>query len=383
MDHAKDVRRARALTAGQTLRLALALLSSASALALQGCGGSDAHAAVRKGTQATAWGAPYPDMPDIVPPNVRQDAYAPLTADQAGPAIDPAKGYQLLNLGGGVYMVGDGIYNTMFVVSDAGVILCDAPATLGPKIVSAIQEAAPGATIVAMVYSHAHLDHIGYAGEILKSNPSMPIIAHEETRKTLAFANDPKRPIPTQTFNTQDVDFPLVVGNQKLLLRFPGPNHDRGNIGIYHPGQKVLMLVDVVYPGWMMWRRMGLATDIPGYYALVSSINARWDFDKLIAGHFQPGSKADVTNQLEFMTDLHNAVTEAISTVPYADPMLAAADVKNSWAATRSWTDRLTNYCVNKVSPKWGTRLAAYDVWIYEQCEALEQSIRIDGPSLR
>ena len=41
------------------------------------------------------------------------------------------------------------------------------------------------------------------------------------------------------------------------------------------------------------------------------------------------------------------------------------------------------NHCVNKVSPKWASRLAAYDVWIYEQCEALEQSIRIDGPSLR
>jgi len=83
---------------------------------------------------------------------------------------------------------------------------------------------------------------------VVKTNPGMQIVAHEETRKTLASANDPNRPLPTQTFNTLDVDFPLVVGNQQLLLRYPGPNHDAG-IGIYHPGQKVLMLVDVVYPG--------------------------------------------------------------------------------------------------------------------------------------
>ena len=374
-------------------RLASLALLLATAGALHGCGGSDANAqvpsaaqaqaqSVRRGAQATPWGLPYSNMPDIVPPNVRADAYTPLTEAQKGPPIDPIKGYRIDNLGGGVYAVGDGVYNTMFVVSDAGVILVDAPPNLGPKILSAIQEVANGAKIVALVYSHAHLDHIGYASEVVKTNPGMQIVAHEETRKKLLFSSA-KRPLPTQTFDTQDVDFPLVVGNQMLQLRYPGPNHDLGNIGIYHPGQKVLMLVDVVYPGWMMWRRMGLAADIPGYYALVKSMNARWDFDKLVAGHFQPGTKADVSTQLEFMTDLHNAVTEAIATVPYANDALNAEDAKNSWAATRDWTDRLTNHCVNQVSPKWASRLAAYDVWIYEQCEALEQSIRIDGPSLK
>lgn len=383
-----------ALVSGTALArmLTLPALVLAAAGMLEGCGGNDAQAQVpslsqaqqvRRGTQATPWGLPYSNMPDIVPPNVRSEAYTPLTEAQMGPPIDPTKGYRIDNLGGGVYAVGDGIYSTMFVVSDVGVILADAPPTLGPKILKAIQEVANGATIVALVYSHAHIDHIGYAGEVVKSNPGMQIVAHEETRETLAFAKDPSRPVPTRAFDTLDVDFPLVVGNQTLQLRYPGPNHSRGNIGIYHPGQKVLMLVDVVYPGWMMWRRMGLATDIPGYFALVKSMNARWDFNKLVAGHFQPGTKADVNTQLEFMTDLHNAVTEAIGTIPYASDALNAADAKNSWAATRDWTDRLTNHCVNKVSPKWASRLAAYDVWIYEQCEALEQSIRIDGPSLR
>lgn len=373
-----------ASSTAQARRLALPLLAlvCASSVALSGCGGSEARAQARQGTQSTAWGAPYSNMPDIVPPNVRSDAYTPLTATQAGPTIDPVKGYRLENLGGGVYLVGDGIYSTMFVVSNAGVILADAPATMGDKTLSAIQDVAPGAKIVAMVYSHAHIDHIGYAGAVLKTNPAMQIIAHEETRKTLAVAADPMRPVPTTTFNTQDVDFPLVVGNQTLQLRYPGPNHEVGNIGIYHAGQKVLMMVDVVYPGWMMWRRLGLSTNIPGYYALVKSMTARWDFDKLVSGHFFTGTKADVTAQYEFMTDLHNAVTEAISTVPYGQGV-NPVNANNPWAVVRDWTDRLNNYCVNKVSPKWANRLAAYDVFIYEQCEAVEQSIRIDGPSLK
>jgi len=48
----------------------------------------------------------------------------------------------------------------------------------------------------AMVYSHSHIDHIGYAGDILKTNPSMIIVAHEETRKLLARAKSPDRPVP-------------------------------------------------------------------------------------------------------------------------------------------------------------------------------------------
>jgi glyoxylase-like metal-dependent hydrolase (beta-lactamase superfamily II) len=383
MNRVNSVRRSSALTVRRGMWIALAVLTCLSSAALSGCnGGGEAQAQERKGAQATAWGAAYPNMPDIVPPNVRPDAYTPLTAEQMGPLIDPAKGYRVENLGGGVYMVTDGIYNTMFVVSDVGVILADAPPTMGAKTLRAVQDVAPGATIVALVYSHAHIDHIGYAGEVVKTNPGMPIVAHEETRKALALANDPNRPVPTLTFNTQDVDFPLVFGNQTLQLRYPGPNHDSGNIGIYHPGQKVLMLVDVIYPGWMMWRRLGLATNVPGYFALVKSMNSRWDFDKLVAGHFQVGTKADVTAQLEFMTDMHNALTEAFGTLVYGEGV-NATDAKNSWAITRHWIDRVVNHCVNKVTPKWASRLAAYDVWIYEQCMALEQSIRIDGPSLR
>ena len=132
----------------------------------------------------------------------------------------------------------------------------------------------------------------------------------------------------------------------------------------------------------MMWRRLGLATNIPGYFALVKSMNSRWDFDKLVAGHFQVGTKADVTAQLEFMTDMHNALTEGMGTIVYGEGV-NATDARNSWAITRHWIDRVVNHCVNKVTPKWASRLAAYDVWIYEQCMALEQSIRIDGPSLR
>jgi glyoxylase-like metal-dependent hydrolase (beta-lactamase superfamily II) len=364
------------------LRRALTIASAAVACAaMVGCDGT-AVAQSRPGGQSTPWGAPYSNMPDIVPPNVRASAFAGLTAAQTGPAIDPAKGYRVESLGGPVYAVSDGNYNAMFVVSDVGVILADAPPTLGAKLLSAIQEVANGARVVTLIYSHSHIDHIGFAGEIVKTNPGMQIVAHDETRKLLASARDPNRPAPTLTFNTQDVDFPLVVGNQTLQLRYPGANHDVGNIAIYHPAQKVLMLVDVVYPGWMMWRRLGLATNIPGLFEVLRTTNTQWDFDKLVAGHFRVGTRADVAEQLEFLTDLHNATTEGFGTIVWGQES-PASSASNIWAVARTWTDQVVNHCVNKMTPKWSTRLAAYDVFIYEQCMALEQSIRVDGPSLR
>jgi len=306
MNHSKPETGRGASTATKVKRAALATLFAVVLGTIYGCWDSSEAASppARPGTQASAWGAPYPNMPDFAPPQVRASEYAAVAAAELGPPIDPAKGYRTENFGGGVYMVTEGTYQAMIVVSDQGVILVDAPPNIGANLLKAVNDVAPGAKVVEMIYSHAHVDHIGYAGEILKSNPSMAIAAHEETRKLLARAQDSARPVPTVTFNTQDQNFPVVVGNQTLQLQYPGPNHEPGNIGIYHAGQKVLMVVDVIYPGWMMWRRFGVSHDIPGYFDLVKTMNSRWDFDHLIAGHVgRAGTKADVTQQLEFMTD--------------------------------------------------------------------------------
>jgi hypothetical protein len=42
------------------------------------------------------------------------------------------------------------------------------------------------------------------------------------------------------------------------------------------------------------------------------------------------------------------------------------------------YIDRVVIQCVNELTPTWENRLAAYDVYIWDQCYSMEQSLRID-----
>src|SRR6185436_15277326 len=99
--------------------------------------------------------------------------------------------------------------------------------------------------ITHLIYTHSHIDHIGGARGL---GGKLVIIAHEETKKLLARANDPERPLPTVTFTDKYV---LKVGTKVLELSYHGVAHEPGNIFIYAPAQRTLMVVDVIFPGWM------------------------------------------------------------------------------------------------------------------------------------
>jgi glyoxylase-like metal-dependent hydrolase (beta-lactamase superfamily II) len=267
-------------------------------------------------------------------------------------------------------MIGDGAYQSMFMVHEQGVVVVDAPPSYAAKIRQAIAEVTDK-PLTHLVYSHAHDDHIGGAGEL--GAPPV-IIAHAETNRLLIRANDSGRPIATVTF---DKSYRLSVGSQVLELSYQGNAHLPGNIFIHAPRQRVLMVVDIVFPGWMPWRRFAVAQDVPAYFEQVSTID-RWDFDVLVGGHVgRAGTHADVTTQLAFMTELKSAAQLALQRTTPGEG-LDPADRGNPWAVFDHYIDRVAADCVNQLVPKWSTRLAAFDVYIWDQCYSMEQSLRID-----
>src|SRR5262249_33411718 len=190
------------------------------------------------------------------------------------PEIPKDKGYAVQEIRGGLYWVTDGAYNTMFLVHESGVIAVDPLPTLGPRYLEAIAQVTKK-PITHVVYSHEHTDHIG-AARLFPS--SATFIAQRETAELLAARKDPRRPVPSIQFVDRST---LEVGGQRLVLEYRGVNHSRGNVFIHAPKQRVLMLVDVVYPGFMPYKNLGIAEDVQGYLDAHRQALS-YDFDVLV-----------------------------------------------------------------------------------------------------
>jgi glyoxylase-like metal-dependent hydrolase (beta-lactamase superfamily II) len=340
-----------------TLCFAITLLSS-SGTALKAQSGGSAGAAADPGRPLTA------------PIGVRIAKYLDVPASAKGPAIPAGRAYRTENLGGGLYMITDNAYQSAFLVHDSGVVVIDAPPGYAARIPQAIAEVTDR-PVTHVIYSHSHTDHIGGVNAL---GGAPVIIAQEETARLLTRAADPNRPLPTVTFTDQ---YSLKVGGQLLELSYHGDGHEPGNIFIHAPAQQVLMVVDVIFPGWMPWRRFAVAHDIPGVFAQVETIRTM-EWQTFIGGHVaRTGTRRDVELQAEFYDDLKQAAARALATTA-AGEGLDPADIVNPWAVFDTYIDRVAAQCVNTLTPRWQTRLAAFDVYIWDQCYSMEQSLRID-----
>ena len=295
---------------------------------------------------------------------------APVPETARGKMVDPQKGYALEEIRDGLYWVTDGAYIVLFMTTGKGVVVVDAPPTLAPNLMKAIGEVTKE-PVTHVIYSHSHGDHIGAAG--IYPNTAT-IIAHEETSEILARAKDKNRPIPKVTFEETYI---LRVGKQTLELAYPGPNHEPGNIIIYAPKQKVLMLVDVIFPGWVPFKNLALAEDIPGYIDVHDKVLS-YDFDVFAGGHLNRlGTRKDVEIAREYVLDVKKNAAMALQTVGF---MAIAQEVgfDNPWLLFDSYFHEVAKTCADATVPSWTKRLGGADVFTDDHCMVMMESLRID-----
>src|SRR5260370_19911365 len=154
----------------------------------------------------------------------------------------------------------------------------DAPQSYAGKIPQGIKEVAGDKRITHLTYSPSHADHIG--GEKALGDVQV-IIAQNETLRLLKRDADPNRPLPTVTFADK---YTLHVGGQVLELTYLGPGHAPGNIFIYAPKQRVLMVIDPVFPRWVPCRRFAVSQDVFDEFARVEDVR-KMDWDTVGGGH--------------------------------------------------------------------------------------------------
>jgi glyoxylase-like metal-dependent hydrolase (beta-lactamase superfamily II) len=302
--------------------------------------------------------------------------YAPVPAGAFGPAVN-ASGYFVGHVGGNLYWVTDGFYQAMFLTTTEGVVMVDAPPTIGRNLLRAVEEVARArrlpTRVTHLVYSHSHADHIGAASIF---GAGVTRVAHSETKRLLKAARDANRPLPTVTFDDRYV---LHVGGERLELSYHGPNHSPDNIFIHAPATATLMVVDVIFPGWVPFKNLAESQDIPAWIAAHDTVLAT-PWNTLIGGHLgRLGTRADVALQRDYVQDLVASTRATIGTLDPTPFFAKYGPTGNAWAIFKSYLDAAAEQAAAPVIAKYTGRLAAADVFTTENAAALVNSTRIDA----
>ena len=258
--------------------------------------------------------------------------------------VDEAKGYFVTEIAPNVYWLVSSGYQTMFMVTDDGVVVIDAPQPIGDKYIDAINDVTEK-PITHMIYSHHHQDHTGAAGQIFPEG--ITYISHKETADVLTEQNDPNRPIPTQTFEGElEV---LHIGNQVIELHHFGNFHSNGDVLILLPEHDVAMIVDLLRPAASPYRAFGVTPNID-LYVEMHDILQDVEFDVLISGHTGIlATKDHITTNKEFTLDVMDNAKQALD----------------------NGDSSPVESCVDATIQQWNATLAGLDTFMADHCQAM------------
>jgi glyoxylase-like metal-dependent hydrolase (beta-lactamase superfamily II) len=301
--------------------------------------------------------------------------YAPVPPSSLGPPLNE-QGYYVGRVERNLFWVTDGTYQSAFLATREGIVLFDAPPTIGHNLRRAVDEIAAaegvGNKVTHLVYSHHHADHAGAADLF---GDDLVRIGHEETRRLLERDDDPTRPAPEVTFRDT---YTLRVGGESVELAFHGPNHSPDNIFIHFPDHDALMLIDIVNSGWVPIYNCNLSEDIPGYIdAPATALTYPWK--TFIGGHLgRLGRREDIGLHQAYIADIVQSAQGALSTV---DPTPYWAKYgQNVWAAVKGYLDAVTDAATAPVIKKYTGVLAAADIEEFTRSTTfmILQSMRLD-----
>jgi glyoxylase-like metal-dependent hydrolase (beta-lactamase superfamily II) len=299
--------------------------------------------------------------------------YAPIPPSALGPAVN-AQGYFVGRVEKNLYWVTDGAYQAAFLTTRDGVVLFDAPPSIGHNLQRAIDQIAAengvSNKVTHLVYSHHHADHIGgsslFGTDVLR-------IGQVQAKQLLASENDPARPVPDVTFETHRR---LHVGGERIDLAWHGTNHTPDNSYIHFPDHDTLMLVDIFLPRWVPFDSFNLNEDVPGSIAAPDTAMA-YPWKHFIGGHMgRLGTRADMVLYQQYVNDIIDGVKQALATV---DPTPFFAKYGNNvWAAAQQYLATVVAYASGPVIKKYLGVLAAADVYTASTTFAILESIRLD-----
>ena len=222
----------------------------------------------------------------------------------------------------------------IFVTTAEGVVAVDAPPTIGNNILRAIATVT-SAPVTHAIYSHHHADHTG----AMTLYQGARFYAHKDVANLLRQTNDPNRPLPDVTFDRHLT----VQASTRITWNWltTAPTTHQATSSSACPSSEVLMLVDVVFPGWVPFAYLAESQNIPGWLLKPQLQALRYPFDTYIGGHLtRLGTRDDVVIQQEYVAELKTQAANAIRYLQPRQSYYQSVDPTNPWAIFRGYPER-------------------------------------------
>ncbi|MFK0104097.1 hypothetical protein [Streptomyces sp. NPDC091217] len=111
---------------------------------------------------------------------------------------------------------------------------------------------------------------------------------------------------------------------------------------------------------------------------VVEALSYPWT--TLVGGHLgRLGVRADAELQKEYMADLEAGVRAAVKSVDPTPYFQGYGPGGNAWAVFRTYLDAVARAAADPVAGKYLGRLAAADVFTYDNAATLLESLRVDA----
>jgi glyoxylase-like metal-dependent hydrolase (beta-lactamase superfamily II) len=312
---------------------------------------------------------------------------APRVATARQFEVDYKKGFGIKEIASGVYVISDGSFSNMFVVTSKSVVIFDAPITYGGKL-NEIIASFTDKPISHLIYTHGHSDHIGGAA-FLKGK--FKVIASPGAAAELAKRNKPDRKLPFGVFvggggtvptptTIIAKNYTMVVGGKTIKLQTMNEGHSHGDMIAYLPESKTIMAVDFTWPASVPWVRLGDAEDVGGFIEQNKALLS-YDFDKLVAGHFAiVGNKGDVETTVSYLTDLKASSIAALKSVS-VQAMGQELGSYDTFPLMDAYFQRLVDVAAEPVMEKWKGKLDGADIWTCAHAQKMISALRFDEMS--
>ena len=204
---------------------------------------------------------------------------------------------------GDLYKFQNNAHYSVFLVTDEGILVTDPiDKDAATWLKAELKKRFNNKPIKYLVYNHDHRDHIT-GGEVFEEEAI--VVAHQRTKEEIIGEKRPTA-VPDVTFTDR---MTIELGGKTVNLLYVGRNHSDNSIVMHFPAERAIFAVDFISVDRLPYQTLGDAY-VPEWIASLKTPEAL-DIDIVQPGHGKTGTRADVTEHLEYVEALYEAVLTA------------------------------------------------------------------------